>query len=119
MAVVYVVQKHLKLDEETGDLVPRFDLSAAEEYGQLRFLLSPNARPTNPQPLALDLHSKLCDYTEDDYLLLVGNPILIGMTAAVAAYYTDGRVNFLQWHGRERRYVAVAVNIDEPGVTRD
>lgn len=114
MAVVYVVQKQLMLDRETGDLVPRFDLSAADEYGPREFLLSPNAKPFEPAPIARDLHRSLKNFTADDFLLLVGNPVLIGMATAVAAYYSDGVVNFLQWHGKERRYVAVTADIDEP-----
>jgi len=119
MAVVYVVQKQLMLDRETGELVPRFDLSAAAEFGQLEFLLSPSAKPFDPEPIARDLHAGLENFTEDDYLLLVGNPVLIGMSTAVAAYYSEGIVNFLQWHGKDRRYVAVRADIDEPVVAED
>lgn len=112
MAVVYVVQKQMMLDRKSGDLVPRFDLSAAEQFGELEFLLSPSHKPWPAAPAAASLHLGLEHYTDEDYLLLVGNPILIGMATACASYWNDGRVNFLQWHGKDQRYIDVEADID-------
>lgn len=118
MAVVYIVQKPLTKDED-GILVPRFDLSPAAEYGEREFLLGPNAKPFEPEAVARELHSRLRFYTADDYLLLIGNPILIGMASAIAAYYTDGKVNFLQWSGRHRKYLPVYASLDDAACPRD
>lgn len=104
---VYVVQKQMRFDTEIGELVPRFNLEPAKKYGSIKFLLSPTANPFNPNNIVPDLHDKLCDITPEDHLLLLGNPCLIGLCCTVAAHYTDGRLNLLQWRGIEQEYVAI------------
>ena len=111
MAVVYIIQKQMRYDERKRGLVPRFDLEPAKQYGELCYLLSPTAEPTDPEPVLKALRERLEHVTADDYLLLVGNPCLIGWATAIAADRTEGRVNFLQWHSRERRYLAVRAKI--------
>lgn len=111
MGTVYVVQNQNKYDHDTGQYVPKFDLSPAFEYGQLKFLLSPTASPFTPEKVMPDLWEGLADYSNEDHLLLVGNPVLIGWVTAIAADVNDGRVNLLQWSGKERRYLSVAAQV--------
>lgn len=104
MPKVYIVQVGMqRRDTMTGDKVP-FDLSPAEEYGQLVPLLGPRATPYNTEAIIQELRLGLRDYTENDYLLLVGNPVLIGIASAICASKAH-TVQFLQWSGRERRYL--------------
>lgn len=110
---VYVVQKQHKWDRGEGTFVPKFDLSPAENYGRLEYLLPPTASPFRVVPLIKELHDRLREYTPDDYLLLVGNPVLIGCAAAIAAEYGDGSVRFLQWSGRDGTYIPVLAEIFE------
>lgn len=106
MSRVYVVQKQFKQDTG-GNLVPKFDLSTAEKYGELVFLLGPTAGPFNSKSVISELKEKLEDYTPDDYLLLLGNPCLIGWAAIVANAKAGGKMNLLQWSGKEQRYVVI------------
>jgi N-acetyl-beta-hexosaminidase len=46
----------------------------------------------------------LRDFSDDDYLLLIGNPVFIGWATAIAAAYNEGRVNLLMWSGKEKGY---------------
>lgn len=109
---VYVVQNQHRQDE-AGQLKPKFDLTSAEEFGQLSFLLSPTARPFRPAPIIAELHQKLRDFRGDtDYLLLLGNPCIIGWTVAIAAQYSGGRVRLLQWDGRNARYGMIDADLD-------
>ena len=111
--IVYCVQKAFKVDEQTQEVVPRFDLSAAARFGELRYLLGPSAGPRNVgDPVHLDeVKRKLADYrAETDYLLLMGNPVLIGVVTAIAAHTSPtGRVQFLQWSRRDGRYAPIVV----------
>lgn len=112
MAVtVFVVQDPRRYNRDTGDYESTFDLSPAEEYGELRYLLTPTAAPWNPEGVMPELWAALGDFGDEDHLLLVGNPILIGWATAVAADFNDGRVNLLQWHGRDRRYISVSAQV--------
>lgn len=107
MSKVYAVQNQLRMDTYKGELVPKFDYRPAEEYGEVEFLLSPNAGPFQSRSVLNELHKKLCNFSEEDFLLLIGNPVLIGLATAVAADYSDGNINFLQWSGKDRRYVKI------------
>ena len=111
--IVYVVQKQHKWDREKEAYVPKFDLSQAEHFGTLRYLLSPTAAPYRTESVLSDLHEGLKEYTPNDYLLLIGNPILIGCAATIAADYGGGSVRFLQWSGRDQTYIPILAEIFE------
>jgi len=115
---VYVVQDHRRYNRDTGEYESVHDLAPAEEYGPLRYLLTPTAAPWATVNILDELRAGLEDFGPDDFLLLNGNPILIGLATAVAADYS-GTVNFLQWHGRERCYTPVTAQVfavdPEPG----
>lgn len=108
MGIVYVVQEQLRFDVESGKNVPRFpSIDRAKELGKIVYMLEPNAHPFVPQNVTGILHRYLEKFCDDDYLILVGNPILLGMATAIAASYNSGRVNFLQWSPKGDRYVLV------------
>lgn len=104
---VYVIQNHAVPDEATGLLKAKYDLSAAEEFGELVYLLSPIKVPNRPQEVIHQLQEKLSNFSDDDFLLLVGNPCFIGWATAIAAGTNNGRVQMLQWNGRRKRYYAI------------
>ena len=82
---VYVIQNPHRFDRNKQELVPKFDFTSAEKYGEVEFLLSPQAAPFNSGGIIDELEEKLENITHEDYLLLVGNPCLIGFAAAIAA----------------------------------
>lgn len=109
---VFVVQQTKMKDKKTGELVNKHDLSAAEKFGTLVYLLDAATVPFNPPPVIEELKNKLATYDDDDYLLLVGNPALIGFATAIAADY-NGRVKLLQWSGRRDCYVPITADVLE------
>lgn len=111
MSVVYIVQETQRKDPASGCLVPKFDLSSAAAHGRLSYLLSPNASPWD-SAVVEEICSKLLDYRpEEDYLLLVGNPVLMGVAAHAAFVAGRGRARFLQWSGALRRHIPVEVSL--------
>lgn len=110
---VYVVQNHRRYNRDTGEYESAFDLSPAEEYGELSYLLSPTAAPWNPDSVIPELWDNLQYFNDNDHLLLIGNPMLIGWATAIATSANNGRVSLLQWHGRERRYIPVEAQLFE------
>lgn len=109
---VYVVQQQMRFDQIKKELVPRFEsINKATKWGKICFLLSPSAHPFNPELVLGDMHEKLSSFCDDDHLLLIGNPGLIGMATAVAAYYNNGAVRFLQWSGRHNEYTEIETKI--------
>lgn len=108
---VFVVQKQYKQDPATGELVPKHDLSSAYRYGNVEYLLSPTAGPFNPDSVIPELKAKLANYTSDDFLLLIGNPCLIGWAVAIAAGASGGRITLLQWSGKRKEYIPIESNV--------
>ena len=107
MPHVYVIQNHASYNKQTGLMVPRYDLSPAEKFGKLEFLLSPVTVPSVPERAIATLREKLKDYCDDDYLLLIGNPCFIAFAAAIAADVNEGRINLLQYNGTRKQYYVV------------
>jgi hypothetical protein len=116
MSRVFVVQRTLYRDRETGELRERFGIETAARYGELIDLLGSSASPFNPDPVLKEMHEKLQDFNDDDFLLCIGNPILIGWATAIAADYNDGRVWSLQWHGKGQKYIPVRADIYEHSI---
>ena len=58
-----------------------------------------------------ELNEKLAGYKPTDYLLLVGNPCLIGWAVAIATHKTGGSVRLLQWSGKDKKYIGILANI--------
>ena len=116
MSIVYVVQRQRFRERGTGDLRDKFDLTSAEDYGELRFLLGPQATPYRPRPTIEALREGLAEITNEDYILLIGNPCLIGWTVALAVVKTGGRVRLLQWHAQSKSYLVIDSDLGEcPG----
>jgi hypothetical protein len=126
---VFVVQNVHEFNERTGQLEPKFDFLHTLEYlpgcttvqqalaaNRLRFLLHPSDAPWKPD-IVERLRLGLEDYSPNDYLLLIGNPILMGV-ATNCAFEVSAKVNFLQWskssqlrQGRSG-YIAVSITAD-------
>lgn len=107
MARVFVVQETKWVDPADGQLKPKFDLSPAAVHGELVHMLEPGASPFNLEPVLDKLHEHLATYTPQDFLLLIGSPVLLGLATAIAADYGQGNVRMLQWSGAKRAYVPV------------
>lgn len=111
MTKVFVVHRQLRKNRDTGELEDIYDVTPAQKYGTVEFLLDSDAVPFNADAVIKELHTKLRHMNPTDFLLLIGNPCLIAMAAAVASHHTGGKVQFLQWLGRRECYVPVAANV--------
>ncbi len=109
---VFAVQQQMRFDPEKRELVLRFpSIVKAEQWGPIVYILSPSAHPFNPELVLGDIHEKLSNFGDEDHLLLIGNPGLIGMSTAIAAHYNNGCVKFLQWSGRHNEYTEIKTKI--------
>lgn len=105
---VFIIQDQHVRDQETNALVSKFNFATAKEFGELTFLLNPTANPFSPnEGVIAELTDKLHDYNHNDFLVLTGNPILIGWATALAAKINGGKVRFLQWNGRRQMYLEI------------
>jgi len=104
---VFIVQEQKWVDPVDGQLKPKFDFSTATAHGQIEFLLHPSASPFNLEPAIATLQERLAGFSDQDYLLLTGNPVLLGLAVAIAADINDGDVAMLQWSGAKGTYIPV------------
>lgn len=89
------------------------DVSPAAHYGTLAFLASRRFNIMDPRTLVEDLRQKLVNYSDEDYLLCVGNPSVIGVACSVAAEVNNGRYNLLVWDRIDRIYYAIRVDLEK------
>lgn len=80
-------------------------------YGEIVELLSPTAKPFNPAPLVEELYIKLEKFSSADYIICIGNPILLSMAVTIAADINNGKVRLLQWHGHRNEYTPVELDL--------
>ena len=75
---------------------PKFNILGAQKFGKLKTLLPEYSQMIlSPGPLIAKLRSLLKDYTSKDYLLLTGDPAIIGVACSIASDITNGRYNLL------------------------
>ena len=112
LPIVYVIQEIAG----TKDGKPKINILGAAEYGTFKFLLPELSQMIfSPGPLIFKLRKGLKDYTTEDYLLLTGDPAIIGVACSIVANITNGKFNLLKWDKQERKYYPIQINLFEKG----
>ena len=110
--IVYVIQEIAG----TKDGKPKINILGAAEYGTFKFLLPELSQMIfSPGPLIFKLRKGLKDYTTEDFLLLTGDPAIIGVACSIVADITAGKFNLLKWDKQERKYYPIHINLFEKG----
>ena len=112
MSTVYIIQ------ELPGTKVgtPKFNIMGAQKFGTLKALLPEHSQIIlSPGPLIFKLRKLLDKYSVDDYLLLTGDPAIIGVACSIVSDVTNGKYNLLKWDKQERRYYPVEINLYSKG----
>ena len=95
---------------------PKFNIMGALKYGKLKVLLKENTQIVlSPGPIVFELRRLLKDYTSKDYLLLSGDPSVIGIAVAIVSDINNGRFNLLKWDRQEKVYYPLEINLYEKG----
>ena len=95
---------------------PKYNIIGAQKYGKLKVLLKENTQIImSPGPIIFELRRLLKDYTSKDYLLLSGDPSVIGLACAIVSDINNGRFNLLKWDRQEQMYYPLEINLYEKG----
>ena len=90
----------------------RKNLLPALDFGNIEYILDSRDQITfDAVPWVRRIATALRGYTEEDYILAIGDPAAIGIACAVAAQRTGGRFKMLKWDRQEQRYYPIAVDI--------
>ena len=91
---------------------PKINIIGASEYGELKVLLPENSQIIlSPAYVISTLKQKLKDYKSNDYLLLTGDPAIIGVACSIVSDITNGKYKLLKWDKQERRYYPVEIDL--------
>ena len=110
--IVYVIQEI----PGTREGRPKINIMGAAEYGTFKFLLPELSQIIfSPGPLIFKLRKELANYKTLDYLLLTGDPAIIGVACSIVSDITNGKYNLLKWDKQERKYYSITINLYEKG----
>lgn len=103
--MVFVIQ-----EQSSKNILP------AADFGEIKVLLPSGAQITfSPGPVTRELMRGLAKFNDEDYLLLMGDPVAIGIATAAAAHHNQGRVKMLKWDRQERQYFPISINLYQKG----
>ncbi len=112
MSIVYVIQEI----PGTKAGAPKINIMGAAEYGTFKFLLPEFSQIIfSPGPLVFKLRKGLKDFKEEDYLLLTGDPAIIGVACSLVSDTTGGKYKLLKWDKQEKKYYSIEINLHEKG----
>ena len=110
--IVYIIQEISGTRQGT----PKINIIGAQKYGKFVFCLPEMSQIIfSPGPLIFKLRKVLKDYTADDYLLLTGDPAIIGVACSIVSDITNGKYKLLKWDKQERKYYPIEINLHEKG----
>jgi len=114
--IVYVIQEI----PGTQSGKPKINIMGASKYGEFKFLLPEFSQIIfSPGPLVYKLRQGLKDFNENDYLLLTGDPAIIGVACSIVSDMTNGKYNLLKWDKQEKKYYPIEINLHEKGKIDD
>ena len=111
MAKVFILQEPMKRDEDSGQMVPVMDFRKVLDYGDPVICLPSGRVSLTPGPTVDSLTEILKNYTDNDYLVSVGDPTAMFVAAMIVGDRNNGKVNLLKWDRDSKRYISVAVDI--------
>ena len=109
---VYVIQEI----PGTKEGRPKINILGAAKFGVFKFLLPELSQIIfSPGPLIFKLRKGLKDYRQKDFLLLTGDPAIIGVACSIVSDITNGKYQLLKWDKQERKYYPIQINLHEKG----
>ena len=116
---VYVIQEIPGSQAGT----PKINIMGAASYAtsnKFNFLLPEFSQMIfSPGPLIYKLREGLKNYKPRDYLLLTGDPAIIGVACSIVSDITNGKYKVLKWDKQERKYYPIEINLYEKGEVDD
>lgn len=112
MATVYLVQMPRKKNHASGEFEDAFNVSPAAVYGEITHPMFPSFGASYyTQNDVHHVRRLLKDYSDDDCILLMGDPAAIGLACSLAAEVNGGRYNILRWDRTQRQYMKMSFNL--------
>ena len=89
-----------------------YNVRSAEKFGDLKIMLSDRKQMILAcAPLTFELQKHLNDFNDNDYLLLIGDPAIIGVCCAIASDINNGKFKVLKWDRIDRKYYDLEIDL--------
>jgi hypothetical protein len=96
------------------------DITDAATYGDLQILVPAKEQVAfSTQPTVRRITRGLQKFNDDDYLLVSGDPVAIGISCAVASANNRGKFKLLKWDRLEEKYYPLFVNLYQKSTKED
>jgi hypothetical protein len=109
MSTVFITQEKMRRNS-LGDLVSEFDMTPALKYGQPKILVPAGRALFAPVHTVRTIKEQLEGFSDEDYLLTIGDPSIIAVAAIVASEMNKGRVKLLKWDKQMREYLPIQID---------
>ena len=104
--MVYVIQ------EPVGK-----NINPASEFGEIKYLLRGDSQILFSAGFVTNsMKSQLSNFNDNDYLLLIGDPVAIGIATAIACQWNQGRAKLLKWDRQESKYYPIQIDTYQKGI---
>ena len=98
----------------TSKLEPKYNVLGTQKYGEIITMLPEFSQLIlSPGPLIIKLRTLLKNYTSQDFLLLSGDPAIIGVVCSIVCEMTNGKYKLLKWDRQEKTYYPIEINIHQ------
>ena len=88
------------------------DITDAVAFGDLQILVPAKEQVAfSTQPTVRRIGRGLRKFNDNDYILLSGDPVCIGIACAEAARVNNGRFKVLKWDRLENKYFPLEVDL--------
>ena len=89
-----------------------YNVRSAEKFGDLKIMLPDRKLMILASgPLTFELQKHLKDFNDNDYLLLIGDPAIIGLCCAIASDFNNGKFKVLKWDRNDKRYYDLEIDL--------
>ena len=96
---------------EAGQVKSLFDLTPAAEYGDIEGVMPAGSSLLSTVPMVRTMRDRLANFSDDDYLLPVGDPSAIMAAGGIASEMKNGRGKILRWDRATRRYIVIQFDV--------
>lgn len=106
---VFLPQEPMKKID--GVWMPTYDTRKLYDYGDVIVCVPPGRMILSTAPTVMTMKEKLSDFTDEDFIVGIGDPSLLGIICALAANYNRGKFKMLKWDKEMKRYIPVQVDL--------
>lgn len=96
-----------------GERMRKVDLTPAAAYGDPVLLLKYSQSQLDMTGAVETLYDRLDDFNDEDFMVPIGDPVLMCAAAMVAASRNNGRVKLLKWDRLQHSYIPIQLEIKE------